>query len=208
MIFCMQIKVLHENQTEPTLYTPSEFQQAMGIQYISQLEFQTPDLQSKITRRCAKALGKNLFGIRQKWLGTYHEKAILAGSMPDLSIYWANSNLGYGVFPNQNLPKNSLVGEYTGIVRKRRRFSDRKNNYCFEYAIGDDPFCHYVIDAEKKSNLIRFVNHSNQPNCEPVAVLAGGLVHIVLVTLIDIPKGTPLTYDYGETYWKNRKAAL
>ncbi len=53
-----------------------------------------------------------------------------------------------------------------------------------------------VIDATRKGNVARYVNHSCGPNCEPRLVVADGKHHIVLVSKTAINKGEELCYDY------------
>ncbi|HSW86704.1 MAG TPA: SET domain-containing protein-lysine N-methyltransferase, partial [Rhabdochlamydiaceae bacterium] len=142
---------------------------------------------------------------RQKWLGAFYAQEIQRGSIPDLTIAWINFDIGYGVIANCDLPKQAYIGEYTGIVRKRRYFSDKKNGYCFEYSIGETIKSPFIIDAKPKGNHTRFINHSDNPNLEPACVLSGGLMHIILFAIKPIPKGTQLSYDYGEDYWAKRQ---
>ena len=66
-------------------------------------------------------------------------------------------------------------------------------------------FWGFVIDAEKGGNLTRFINHSDQPNLEPIGVFWKGSLHIILRSLKKIQKGEQLTYDYGADYWSRRK---
>jgi len=54
----------------------------------------------------------------------------------------------------------------------------------------------FVIDATRKGNVARYVNHSCGPNCEPRLVVADGKHHIVLVSKTAINKGEELCYDY------------
>ena len=54
----------------------------------------------------------------------------------------------------------------------------------------------FVIDATRKGNVARYVNHSCGPNCEPRLVVADGKHHIVLVSKTSINKGEELCYDY------------
>jgi SET domain-containing protein len=53
-----------------------------------------------------------------------------------------------------------------------------------------------VIDATRKGNVARYVNHSCGPNCEPRLVVADGKHHIVLISKTAIRKGEELCYDY------------
>jgi hypothetical protein len=47
-----------------------------------------------------------------------------------------------------------------------------------------------------QGNLGRFINHSCEPNCETQKWVVHGELAIGLFTLVDIPAGTELTFDY------------
>jgi histone-lysine N-methyltransferase SETD1 len=53
-----------------------------------------------------------------------------------------------------------------------------------------------IIDATRKGNVARYINHSCGPNCEPRLIVADGKHHIVLVSKTYINKGEELCYDY------------
>jgi hypothetical protein len=52
------------------------------------------------------------------------------------------------------------------------------------------------IDASKKGNTSRFMNHSCNPNCILQKWVVGNKVRIGIFSLRDIPAGTELTFDY------------
>jgi hypothetical protein len=176
------------------------FQRQMGIQYLSHLTFQTPRLLAKIQN----AIQKEPLNQKQRWLGKYFQKEIQEGYTRPLLVKWIDSDVGYGAFAEEVIPKFTFIGEYVGLVRKRSLFRRNSNTYCFDYPIGDlkSP---YVIDAKDQGNLTRFINHSDHPNLEPAAAYSEGLLHIILFTKEVIAPGTQLVYDYGEDFWAGRK---
>ena len=103
---------------------------------------------------------------------------------------------------------NAYIGEYTGVLHKRPFFGRWKNLYCFDYNIGEGRKSSFVIDAQDFGNHTRFINHSFQPNVEPVSVYCDGLVHVILYASKAIAAGTQLCYDYGKDYWKKRGKPL
>jgi uncharacterized protein len=186
-------------------YTPEQFKNAFGVEYLSHLEFKQEKILKKIQKRVKRADERGDIETRQRWLGAFYAEEIRKGRVPDLVIEWINAEIGYGVFAGSAIPKGTYIGEYTGIVRKRRFFSDKKNGYCFEYNIGDGLKSPFVIDAQPKGNHTRFINHGDSPNLEPACVICDGLMHIVLFAIEPISKGTQLSYDYGEDYWSKRQ---
>ncbi|KAL3139818.1 hypothetical protein ABBQ38_004116 [Trebouxia sp. C0009 RCD-2024] len=53
-----------------------------------------------------------------------------------------------------------------------------------------------IIDATRKGNRARFINHSCQPNCETQKWLIDGETSICIFALRDIAVGEELTYNY------------
>jgi SET domain-containing protein len=114
-----------------------------------------------------------------------------------------NPLVGFGVFATQSIPYLTYIGEYAGELRARKRKTDRSNNYIFGYMVGffGTP---WIIDASKKGNFTRFINHSFHPNVNSRGVIVDGLYHIIFFANRRIEKGEQLTYDYGPTYWNKR----
>jgi len=92
-----------------------------------------------------------------------------------------------------------MIVEYTGeVVRpcltdKRERENEGKGFGCYMFTVDSMN----VIDATHRGNKARFINHNCQPNCFAKTVLSGGLKHIVIYALMDITRGSELTYDYS-----------
>jgi SET domain-containing protein len=57
-----------------------------------------------------------------------------------------------------------------------------------------------VIDATQ-GNLTRFINHSRDPNLQPIHVFYDGFYHLIFIALRKIQQGEELSYDYGQSYW-------
>ena len=47
-----------------------------------------------------------------------------------------------------------------------------------------------------------YLNHADKPNCEVVGVAKGRPERLYLVLLKNVKRGTELTIDYGEEYWR------
>lgn len=64
------------------------------------------------------------------------------------------------------------------------------------YMFALDPVAGTVVDAARKGNAARFVNHCCEPNCATRVVVVGGEKKILLFTSRDVAAGEELTYDY------------
>ena len=133
------------------------------------------------------------------------EKEILTGATPPVYLKWIDTTIGYGVFASRSIAAGIYIGEYTGMVRKRRQRKDRTNDYTFEYTIGDWARNPYIIDAKTWGNHTRFINHDGAaPNLETLSVFAGGIMHIIFMAKREIKVDEQLAYDYGDIFWKKR----
>lgn len=174
------------------------------FEYQPKLCFETPALYQKVLELCGSGKLEEVLSMRQKWLGCFYAQEIISGALhPDLILSWINPILAWGIFAGSEIAPQTYIGCYTGEIKRRKFWKRKGNDYCFDYAAGDfkTPF---LIDAEKKGGMVRFINHSNEPNLETIPVFVGGMLHIILVTTGVVLKGSPLTYDYGEDYWINR----
>lgn len=198
------IKIIQKNKDQIATYSIAEFERIMGIKWVTSLEFETLKISNHVSKYCLRGLKREKIDRQQKWLGIYFSKEIERGIAPELIIAWRNSVCEYGVIADKPIAKGTFIGEYTGVVRKRRR-EDQKNNYCFEYNLGETFWkSPYVIDARDRGNYTRFINHSDRPNLEPVSVYYKNAMHVILIAQEMIPVGEELTYHYGHQYWRKR----
>jgi uncharacterized protein len=200
----MPLKVETAKGETFSIHSPKQLEEIFPIKYTPVLQFSDGRTHDQIQKKCDKALRKGWITPRQKWLGIYYASGIRGTLSLDLTIRWIDEIIGYGVFTNTDLPANAFIGEYAGVVRKRRFFKRWQNLYCFDYNIGEGRRVGYVIDGQDTGNYTRFINHSFEPNLEPVSVYCDGCVHVILHAKSSIPAGTQLSYDYGEDYWKKR----
>ncbi|CAF3195602.1 unnamed protein product [Rotaria sp. Silwood2] len=114
-------------------------------------------------------------------------------------IVGSSSIHGCGLFTLIDLIEGQMIIEYTGeVVRpcltdKRERENEKKGIGCYMFTVDSMS----VIDATHQGNKARFINHNCQPNCFAKTVLSGGIKHIVIYALINIARGSELTYDYS-----------
>ena len=91
-----------------------------------------------------------------------------------------------------------MVIEYIGeVVRliadvREKRYERTGIGSSYLFRIDDDT----AIDATKKGNLARFVNHCCDPNCFARVIPVGNSKKIVLYSKRDIAVGEEITYDY------------
>lgn len=197
-------KIVIEKDGKKEAISLETFEEIMQCQYLPSLAFSSFSLKEKLEEKTKKLHAKGKLTRRQLWFGSYYRKEIELSLFPDVSIRWIDASVGWGVFAERNYKKGEYIGEYSGVLRDKKR-EDSKNSYCFEYAISDDEITSYRIDAREKGNITRFINHSFFPNLSPMLVTFDHLTHIILVVEEMIVKGDQLLYDYGPNYWKSRK---
>ncbi len=198
------IKVLLKDTSDFQELSMADFEKTMGIRWLDHLEFQSDQFAAKALRKSQVALRKKELSVRENWIGTYFRKEISKSFIPPVTVRWISDQIGYGVFAESDIASGAYIGEYTGTIRKRKWLADRRNDYCFEYTIGDWIYNPFIIDAKGQGNFTRFINHSDTPNLEPLSVYADGVMHIVFIAQRPIPKGTELSYHYGDSFWKKR----
>lgn len=201
------IKVLFKGEEKMHSLTLQELEEKVHFHYLKSLDFPTDQIIEKVLKQSKKAMKRKDLSIRERWLGVRFQKEISEDYEPNFSIRWIDEVLRYGVFAEADIAVGAYIGEYTGLVRKRRKRVDRKNDYCFEYTIGDWVYNPFIIDAKDQGNFTRFINHSEDPNVESLSVYVEELMHIIFVALKPIKKDAQLCYHYGDIFWKKRRHA-
>ena len=92
------------------------------------------------------------------------------------------------------------IGQYTGVIEKQRTIKKEKRStdYCVRYEAGDEGGSYY-LDAAKKGSLLRFANHSHDPNCEMRTLEVEGENQVWIIARRDIVAGEEIDFNYG---WK------
>jgi SET domain-containing protein len=116
---------------------------------------------------------------------------------------------GKGVFALRPIPKGTRIIEYKGerISHEEadERYSELHANspHTMLFTVNDD----IVIDATRRGNSARWINHSCAPNCE----IEDEDDRIFIEARRDIRRGEELSYDYnlqlGEPHTKAAKRA-
>ncbi len=182
-----------------------EYCDIFSANYLNNITCETSKTLYKVQAWCKQKSTAAFRTMNAKWRNTYYAKEVETGYIANVYIGWVNQNVGYGIFAGENLAKGDYIGEYTGIIKQRSRSWFIDNCYLWEYStplIARSPF---VIDAKHHGNLLRFVNHSDEPNLKPLYIYNSTLLHVCFKTMRDIPKGQQLCYSYGPCYWKRKK---
>lgn len=179
------------------------FDQKFGITYQNTLTFEDETYLDIIKGKCQKMLGKNDVQAENNWFLALYEEEFRKKMAPKIEVRWINHRLGYGIFAIETIPSMTYVGEYAGLVRKRKGRRDRFNDYAFGYTIARKN-TKFMIDAKEQGNLMRFVNHSDEPNTTSHWLIVDNLCHMAFFTNKAITAGHQLTYDYGPYYWRSR----
>ncbi len=199
-----EFKVILEGSNHVHTYSQRDFELFFGIRYIDCLEYADWKVEQQVRKLCAGAERKGWVGNLAKWLGQLHAKEMDDALVPDVTVRFISKQKGYGVITNCFIKKWAFIGEYTGLVRRRRIFFPKLSPYSFQYPKEWRSLKYFSIDSEKEGNITRFINHSDYPNCESVSVFKDGVFHIIFRATEDIMPGTELIYDYGESYWNKR----
>jgi len=179
------------------------FEEKMGITYSDHLHFDSTKTIELIAKKCARKMKQKKLRQMNDWILALYGKAMEKSSRDFFYIRWINRYLGYGIFAARTLPALTYIGEYAGEVKKRNNRDNRHNDYVFSYDLCGKA-TRYCIDAKKKGNFTRFLNHSESPNLTSRWVIKEEITHIIFFSNQTIPKGRQLTYCYGPWYWRSR----
>lgn len=180
-----------------------EIENQFGITYIESLEFFSEKIFQKIKRLSERKLRWKKHAQVNRWAALLFEEPLVKKKEISYVIKKVNPLVGHGVFATKAIGELSYVGEYAGIVRKRRRWKDSSNEYVFSYVIGPHDTV-WVIDAKERGNFTRFINHSYEPNLTSKWIIVNNIAHVVFFANRLILPGEQLTYDYGPYYWRKR----
>ena len=103
----------------------------------------------------------------------------------------------WGVFALNDIASNEFIVEYMGEyignkiadIREKEYRNDNLDDYMFRVDSS------LIIDATKKGNIARFINHSCEPNCR-TEIIPEKSKKVVIYAKKDIKRGEELTYDY------------
>jgi hypothetical protein len=199
------VKVQLKDQSSPSIITVKEFENLFNVHYRACLTFSSYDDLENTVRNCPYFFRYQwLFG-KQDDLETYYQELLHEHLRAKTYIKWIDEVFEYGLFADVDLAPKSFIGEYTGVIRELDKTMPDINPYCFHYPTKLFSYHYLVIDAMNEGNNLRFINHSDKPNLQPLWLVDRGLLHLVFIAAKAIPKGTELTFNYGKDYWNKRK---
>lgn len=135
--------------------------------------------------------------------GHYFERG---GFSNDRRVYVAYSSpeIGLGVFANIYIPAWTIIAEYTGIITNKFPNTDYVWVYYSKLKDSNGEEIILKVDGRTKGNISRFVNHSENPNCDVVHVPYKNRWRTIYVSNRSILPDEELTVYYGSKYWTTR----
>lgn len=105
----------------------------------------------------------------------------------------------WGVFAVEPIRAGDFMIEYVGelirpvVADLREKYYDSKGIGCYMFRLDDL----LIVDATKRGNMARFLNHCCEPNAATEVIEVHGKKHIVIYARRDIKIGEELVYDYN-----------
>lgn len=96
-----------------------------------------------------------------------------------IGVVSSGFDMGYGVYTEGAIGDQTFLGEYVGVVSSMNETTEHSNHFNALYPDCDGG---YSINAREYGNIIRFINHSNDPNAEFKAVKIDELMHVICVS--------------------------
>ena len=86
-------------------------------------------------------------------------------------------DVGYGLFAEDVIEEGEMIGEYTGVVMENSTLYS--SSFSLNYPCADRGL---IVNASEIGNIIRFVNHSSNPNTDFKPFVHEGIVHVICVS--------------------------
>jgi len=116
----------------------------------------------------------------------------------DVEIKSHPTQAQFGLFAKKDLPKESIIGEFTGVVQQRM---DNTNSKSPAVTLFLDESTIIEIDASKVGNETRFINdfrgRESEPNANLQQIRFGGCWYVLVVTTKTIETSQEILVDFG-----------
>jgi len=113
---------------------------------------------------------------------------------PKLEVRSAGDK-GNGLFAKEDIREGQFIIEYIGEVISTEECMKRLDNHVdqnyYYFTVGE-----VVIDARKKGNNARYINHSCSPNATAEKWSVDGWTRVGIFATKDIKEGEEITFDY------------
>ncbi len=181
------------------------FFEEQGVKYIKRSRITWPPLLSmKLDKSIYYRSNKEEFQALDRKYYADIENSFLA----PIYLKKIDDHVGFGVFAEKSIKKNTFIGEYAGVVQASLEDSGRelsKGGYESDFSwyyldeIKDSPCLE--INGRLEGNEMRFVNHSHTPNLEVEHTLHKGQWVLFFKAKKDIRIDEQLLISYGDEYW-------
>jgi hypothetical protein len=185
--------------------SPNQIKETFGVDYLTSQYFLKEEDCHLVRKKSLESLGDATLTSEASQLGVKFSKELSKGIVNDIYIKKHSLSIGWGAYARKSLGAGDFLGEYTGNVRKKVRPFFDGNDYCFSYPELSLFFMQYTIDAKLAGNEMRFINHSDNPNCEAALVFHEEFIKVVFIALMKIEKDEHLTISYGKPYWSSKE---
>ena len=176
------------------------------VKFLPGIYFDNLKILQNVRKKSKSLLSKKYSSPRRLWLGLFYENELKSiFNKYRYVLRKKNEKIGFGIFSLQNILEETFLGQYSGIVKKRKRFLIKNNDYLLRYSVENIEDKEYVIDAKEYGNFSRFINHSQNPNVEIRTIVLDNIIYKTLFSIKKIKEKDELLIDYGSLYWKQIK---
>ena len=176
------------------------------VKFLPGIYFDNIKIIQNVRKKSKSLFLKKYASPRRLWLGLLYENELKSiFNKYRYLLRKKNEKIGLGIFSLQNISEETFLGQYSGIVKKRKRFLIKNSDYLLRYSIENVDDKEYVIDAKEYGNFSRFINHSQNPNVEIRTIVLDNIIYKTLFSIKKIKEKEELLLDYGSQYWRQIK---
>jgi len=127
-----------------------------------------------------------------------------AQTEPSCLQVFLTEDKGWGLKTLRTIQQGELVIEYVGEIIDAESWENRKkerNRYDHMYFMALNQ--NEIVDASRKGNIARFINHSCQPTLTVEKWYSNRIPRLCLFAKVQIAEGEELTYNYSVKWFGN-----